>query len=172
MCYNASHPRSARRANRPSPTSTAASTFYVPPGPAFVYINASVSGSTLEVPGDRDPDPVVLKQGLTQPAEPRLAVECEVRVRVWADANDPPVQKRDRNLSGRVFDKRGSPLVGVQVYYNREMVIEGATDRRGLFRLEGLPHGPLQLGLRRNADQHGWVRIPAEAAEVDLIFPQ
>jgi hypothetical protein len=60
----------------------------------------------------------------------------------------------------------------VQVYYNGRTINEGATDRLGLFRLRGLPHGPLQLGVRRNHDQHGWARVPAEAGEVDVIFPR
>ena len=88
------------------------------------------------------------------------------------DAGDRPAQKEDRTLTGRVFDKDGSPLVGVQVYYNSRTINEVATDRLGIFRLKGLPHGPLRLGLRRNHDQQGSARIPAEAVEIDLIFPQ
>ena len=77
-----------------------------------------------------------------------------------------------RSLTGRVFDKDGSILVGVQVTNRGRPIIEGATDRLGVFRLRGLPLGALPLDLRRNGDQLGWVRqIPAEAVEVDLIFP-
>jgi len=176
LCYNASHPRSGAACQGTYTDEHGRFEYFVPPGPAFVYINASDSGVTLNVPDDRDPDPVVLKQGYDpnakQPPGPRSPVECEVRVRMKTDAGDRPAQKEDRTLTGRVFDKSGSPLVGVQVYYNNRTVIESATDRLGLFRLRGLPHGPLHLGLRRNFDQHGWVRIPAEAFEIDLIFPQ
>ena len=65
---------------------------FVPPGPALLYIADSgqvgvAYRNVLDVPDDRDPDPVVLMQD------------------------------------------------------------EGATDRLGIFRLKGLPQGPLRLGL-------------------------
>jgi hypothetical protein len=37
--------------------------------------------------------------------------------------------------------------------------------------LNDLPQGPLRVDLRRNQEQEGWSRIPAEAVEVDLILP-
>jgi len=177
LCYNASHPRSGAACQGTYTDEHGRFEYFVPPGPAFVYIN--VTGIVLAqlVPDDRDPDPVVLKQGFDpntkQPPGPRSPVECEVRVRVKTGAGDRPAQQEDRSLTGRVFDKGGSPLVAVQVSYNSNRTPnEVATDRLGIFRLRGLPHGPLVLGLRRNDDQHGWVRIPAEAVEIDLIFPE
>jgi RNA polymerase sigma factor (sigma-70 family) len=176
LCYNASHPRSGAACQGTYTDEHGRFEYFVPPGPTFVYINASDAGVTLNVPDDRDPDPVVLKLGhdptAKQPPGPRPPVECEVRVRMRTDAGDPPAQKDDRTLTGRVFDKDGLPLIGVQVYYNSTTINECATDRLGLFRLSGLPHRPLQLGLRRNGNQHGWARIPAEAVEIELIFPQ
>jgi hypothetical protein len=91
---------------------------------------------------------------------------------VKTDAGDRPAHGEDRTLTGRVFDKNGSPHVGVQVHFTSRTLNEGAKDRPGLFRLRGQPHGSLRLGLLGNRDQDGWVRIPAEAVEVDLIFPQ
>ncbi|MGO9463028.1 MAG: sigma-70 family RNA polymerase sigma factor [Isosphaeraceae bacterium] len=176
LCYNASHPRSGAACQGTYTDEQGRFEYFVPPGPAFVYINASDNAVARNVPEDRDPDPVVLKQGYDpkakQPPGPILPVECEVRVRVKTDAGDQPAQKEDRRLTGRVFDTDGSPLAGVQVYYNKNRTFkEVATDRLGVFRLRGLPHGPLQLGLRRNFDQHGSARVPPEAVEVDLIFP-
>src|SRR5262249_21798110 len=98
-------------------------------------------------------------------------IRCEVRVRVKSEAGDRPAPKAERTLSGRVFGKEGPPLVGVRVYHNGRTVNEAATDRLGVFRLKGLPDGPFQVGLRRNHDESGWATIPAEAVEVDLIFP-
>jgi RNA polymerase sigma factor (sigma-70 family) len=175
-CYNASHPRSGAGCQGTYTDEHGHFEYFVPPGPAFVYINGSDSGVTLNVPNDRDPDPVILKLGhdpnAKQPPGPGSPLECEVRVRMRTDADDQLAPKDDRALTGRVFDKNGSPLVGVQVYYNGRTINEAATDRLGLFRLNGLPHGPLRLGLRRNDVQHGWAQIPAEAVEIDLIFPQ
>jgi len=91
---------------------------------------------------------------------------------VKTDALDRPAQKEDRTLTGRVFDKDGSPIVGVQVYCQGGRLDEAATDRRGNFRLKSLRRGPLRLELRWNDDQRGWARVPAEAVEVDLIFPR
>lgn len=79
------------------------------------------------------------------------------------NAGDRPTHGEDRTLTGRVFDKGGSPHVGVQVYFTSRTLNEGATDRLGRFRLRGLRPGSLRLGLLRNRDQDGWVRIPAEA---------
>ena len=156
--------------------------YFVPPGPALVYVAEpgqfdSRSRKILNVPDDRDPDPVVLKQGddpnTKQPPGSRPSVECEVRVRMKSDAGDRPAQKEDRTLTGRVFDKGGSPLVAVRVSYNNNRTLNDvATDRLGIFRMRGLPHGPLRLGLYRNGDQSGWARIPADAVEIDVIFPQ
>ncbi len=176
LCYNASHPRSGAACQGTFSDEQGRFEYFVPPGPAFVYINASDNAVARNVPDDRDPDPVVLKQGYDPNAKqlpgPVFPVECEIRVRVKTDGGDAPEQKADRTLTGRVFDERGSPLAAVQVYYNNRTFKEAATDRLGIFRLRGLPHGPLRLGLRRNFDQHGSVRIPAEAVEVDLIFPR
>jgi hypothetical protein len=177
LCYNASHPRSGSGCQVTYTDEHGRFEYFVPPGPAFVYINASDSGATLNVPDDRDPDPVVLKLGYDpnakQPPKPRPPVECEVVVRVKSDADDRPAQKEDRTLTGRIFDKDGSPLVAVRVSHNNNRTPNNvATDRLGIFRMRGLPHGPLLLGVHWNDEQHGWARIPAEAVEIDVIFPQ
>jgi len=181
FCYSASHPRSGAACQGTYTDEQGRFEHFVPPGPALVYIAEPGQfgleyRTILNVTDDRDPDPVVLKQGddpnTKQAPGPGAPVECEVRIRVKTDAGDRPAPGEHRTLTGRVFDKDGSPLVGVQVYYNSRTINEGATDRLGMFRLRGLPDGPLRLGLRRNQEQHGWVRIPAEAVEVDLIFSQ
>ena len=148
LCYSASHPRSGAACQGTYTDEHGRFEYFVPPGPALVYVNASDSKATLNVPDDRDPDAVVLKRGYDpnakKPPGPRPSVECEVRVRMKTDADDRPAQKADRTLTGRVFDKGGSPLVAVQVSYNNRKPIDVATDRLGLFRMRGLPHGPLR----------------------------
>jgi RNA polymerase sigma factor (sigma-70 family) len=181
FCYSASHPRSGAACQGTYTDEQGRFEHFVPPGPALVYIAEPGQFGRefrriLNVPDDRDPDPVVLKQGddpnTKEPPGLDPPVKCEVRVRIKTEAGDRPAQKEDRTLTGRVFDKDGSPLVGVQVYYNSRTINEVATDRLGIFRLKGLPHKPLRLGLRRNHDQSGWALVPAEADEIDLIFPQ
>ncbi len=76
-------------------------------------------------------------------------------------------------MSGRVFDKDGSPLVAVRVNYNDNKTInEAATDRLGVFRIKDLPEGPLLLGLRRNDQFFDLMRVPAGAVEIDVIVPE
>ena len=80
---------------------------------------------------------------------PGPPVECEVRVRVKTDDGDRPAEKRiapDRTglRQGWLTACRRA---GLLQQHGRS---RGATDRLGIFRLRGLPHGPLQLGLRRN----------------------
>ena len=41
-----------------------------------------------------------------------------------------------------------------------------------MFRLGGLPYGPLRLFVRKNRDQQGWMHIAGDAAEVDVIIPE
>jgi RNA polymerase sigma factor (sigma-70 family) len=181
FCYSASHPRSGAACQGTYTDKQGHFEHFVPPGPALVYIAlpgllGSEHRKALEVSDDRDPDPVILKRTDNPNAKafrgvPRI-VECEVRVRVKTDVGDRRDPEGRRTLSGRVFDKGGSPLPGVQVYYNRgRTFIEGATDRLGLFRLKGLPLGPSPLELRRDGEERGRAAVPAEAVEIDLIFP-
>jgi Carboxypeptidase regulatory-like domain len=74
----------------------------------------------------------------------------------------------ERDLTGRVFDRHGSPIAAVQVTYNREKVVSGATDRMGVFRLKGLPRGPFSLSVGKDGYTPGWATISAEAHEVEL----
>ncbi len=103
-------------------------------------------------------------------ATPRTtcAIECEVSVRV--SAGDPEVNGRGRTLTGRVFDKHGSPLAGARVHYsNNKTINEVGSDRLGIFRMTGLPDGPVLLGLRRNDDFLEAISVPANAVEIDVI---
>src|SRR5262249_31164787 len=151
---------------------------FVPPGTAFVYINASAGpGSaaqkTLIVPDNRDPDPVVLKRGYdpnAKPAprpQPSPPVECEVRVRVKTDPDERPAPGDNRTLTGRIFDKSGSPLPAIRIDGFRSPMdhFGAATDRLGIFRLKGLPPGEVRLGLFRDNEDYGGAIIPAEAVE-------
>ena len=181
FCYSASHPRSGAACQGTYTDERARFEHFVPPGPALVYIAEPGQFGReyrriLDVPENRDPEPVVLKQGddpnTNEPPHLDPTVECEVRIRVKTETSQRTAPGEGRSLTGRVFDKDGSILVGVQVTNRGRPIIEGATDRLGVFRLRGLPLGALPLDLRRNGDQLGWVRhIPAEAVEVDLIFP-
>jgi RNA polymerase sigma factor (sigma-70 family) len=71
-----------------------------------------------------------------------------------------------RTLTGHVRDPKGQPLVGVSVYVNPqpqpgapfERFDTAATDRDGMFVLNGLPRRPVQINL-----MYGGLRIQTEA---------
>jgi hypothetical protein len=184
MCYNASHPLSGAACQSSFSDDRGRFELFVPPGPVFVYINASAGpGSAaqkrLVVPEDRDPDPVLLKRGLdpNAPPAPRPVFcpppKCEVRVRVRTDPGERPAPGQERTLSGRLFEKNGSPLPAVRISGVRTPTehFEAATDRLGVFRMKGLPPEEVRLGVYKDGDYGGEAVIPAGAVEVDLILP-
>ena len=107
MCYSASHPRSGAACQSTYTDEQGHFEHFLPPGPAFVYINngagsGSAAQKTLNVPADRDPDPVILKRGHDLNAKPAPPprfippIECEVRVRVKTEPGDRPAPGADR----------------------------------------------------------------------------
>ena len=75
FCYSPSHPRSGAACEGDYTDDQGRFEHSSRPGPAFVYIDASTASSaaspdtTLIVPDDRDPDPVVLKRGMIRPTK-------------------------------------------------------------------------------------------------------
>jgi hypothetical protein len=73
-----------------------------------------------------------------------------------------------RTITGHVRDPKGRPLVGVSVYVDFtpgapfERFDSAATDRDGMFLLNGLPRQPLQINL-----QYGGLKIQTEALRPD-----
>jgi hypothetical protein len=57
------------------------------------------------------------------------------------------------------------------VSYNSKKIIEAASDRMGVFRLQGLPPGRLGLFINKEGYGRGSASIPDEAVEVDIILP-
>jgi hypothetical protein len=178
-CYNPAYPRSGAACQGTRTDEVGRFELFVPPGPAFVYImTAGFVGrshtNNLIVPDDRDPEPVTLER--RYPADgnsaqiPRLWVTCAVHVRV-AGGDAVPEGGR-RTLTGRVFDRAGSPVASVRVSLASGKFVEGATDRLGLFRLTGLPPGILRIAINKEGYGHGWATIPARASEVDVALTQ
>jgi hypothetical protein len=184
VCYNASHPRSGMAFQRAYTDEQGQFEYYVPPGPALVYIDGTRPGRARNISAGRDPDPIVLKVGYdlaaelaARPSPPDVA--CEVRLRVKDDAAELRGQAGNRTLIGRIFDERGAPLAAVQVsHINSKLPIVNnkppnivVTDRMGIFRLKDLPHEAVRLNLTYpDSGQNGWAQVPAEAVEIDLIW--
>ncbi len=155
------------------------------PGPVLVYMSPDGTGpssparKTFIVPEDRDPEPVTLQRGYdpnarpVPPPQPSPPRECQVRVRVKTDPIERPAPGADRTLTGRIFDKNGSPLPAIRIDGQpRPMEVFGAaTDRLGVFRLKGLPVGEVRIWLHKDDEVDGGATIPAGAVEVDLIVP-
>jgi hypothetical protein len=128
----------------------------------------------LTAVADRDPDPIHFQKAREVTADFQekspTPVEFEARIRMRTEAGDGPPRK-ERDLTGRIFDQHGLPVAGVRVSYNMEKLISGATDRMGLFRLKGLPPGLFMLAVGKNGYAPGWATIPPEAQEVELTLP-
>jgi len=148
----------------------------VPPGPTTISImdasgRGRLSGRDLDVPEDRDPEPVRLVFGTRPQPGGRPAAEVKVRV---ADAKagevrkeaPPPVVRAEvkraipaqegpgRIVMGRVVDPEGRPVVGVRiVYVEPGKQIRTATDREGDFVLGGMPPGDLVIGVDKQGSR-------------------
>jgi RNA polymerase sigma factor (sigma-70 family) len=76
------------------------------------------------------------------------------KVTAIAKAAEPDPAPKVRTVTGHVRDPQGRPMMGVQVYVNPERGAaferfnSAATDRDGMFLLDGLPRRPLQLILK------------------------
>jgi hypothetical protein len=152
---------------------------FVPPGAEYLYVTmpgplTRAHHKHLTVFADGDPDPIDFQKAHELTADFReislLPIEFEARIRVRSEEGDV-LPRKDRDLAGRIFDEHGSPIAGMKVTSNERRLVSGATDRMGLFRLEGLPPGPFRLGVDKDGYKSGWAMIPPEAHEVELTVP-
>ena len=180
-CYSAARPGSGNAWQSTQTDDQGHFELFVPDGPARVFIGMPGSVGylrevTLTVPADRDPEPIQVAIDDQRPAV--LAwhvrpVDCDVRVRLRADAGEGRRPGEGRTLSGRVFDSNGSPFVGLRLYCIKDRnLVDCTTDRLGVFRFKDLPPGQLQLQLRKEDQGVGIAIIPPEAVEVDVRFPR
>jgi RNA polymerase sigma factor (sigma-70 family) len=179
LYYSLSHPRSGPACESTTSDEQGHFEMFVPPGPAFVYIGTGgfigrSHTKNLIVPDDRDPEPVILERryapGAVLTQNPGRPVECTVHVRLAAD--DLGQGGEGRSLTGRVFDPAGSPIASARVHYNAKKFVAGATDRLGMFRLNGLPPGPLRIGIDKGGYGRGSASIPRDAFEVGITLPK
>jgi hypothetical protein len=171
-CYSSARPRSGADSLGISTDDSGSFELFVPSGAAYLYCRGHYKH--LTVFADRDPDPIYFQKARELTADygekrPN-SVEIEARLRVTTGAADGP-QRKERDLTGRIFDQHGLPIAGVRVAYNMEKLVSGATDRIGLFRLKGLPPGPFMLTVGKDGYTPGWATIPSEALEVELTLP-
>jgi Carboxypeptidase regulatory-like domain len=170
--YNSARPRSGDACLGISTDESGHFELFVPPGPAYLFCRGH--GKHLTIFADRDPAPFHFQKAreVTADFEEKspTPVEFEARIRVRTVASDGPPRK-ERDLTGRVFDQHGLPIAGVRRTYKMEKFVSGATDRLGLFRLKGLPPGPFALVVDKSGYTDGWATIPTEAQEVELTLP-
>jgi RNA polymerase sigma factor (sigma-70 family) len=169
--YNPARPRSGSAELGTTTDDSGNFELFVPPGSADVYCRGHYKHRT--VVADRDPDPIDFRKarGPTVDYYEKSpdAIEVEARIRVRSDTDDGRPRK-DRELTGVVFDQHGLPIVGVHVSYNMRTIVQGATDRMGLFRLKGLQLGPFNLAVVKNGYTPGWATIPFDAHEIELTL--
>jgi RNA polymerase sigma factor (sigma-70 family) len=177
--YNSARPRSGDACLVVTSDDRGCYELFVPPGAAYVFVGMPGTVTRehhryLTVVADRDPEPINFQKARKVTADFQakspIAVELEARIRVSNGAGDG-LPRKERDLTGRVFDQHGLPIAAARVTYNMEKLVSGATDRMGLFRLKGLPPGPFSLAVDKNGYTPGWATIPLEAQEVELTLP-
>jgi RNA polymerase sigma factor (sigma-70 family) len=146
--------------------------FFVPPGPAYVYIaTMGANDQTLVVPEDRDPDPITIRSTPRSSVQrmygampaPTTAVEL------------PPTPKEEANnsrmLTGRILDPDGKPLAGAGVSYsNNQKFRMVATDREGVFVLNGLPAGEVAVSIQKDQYKGKDEQIEANQDKVEFVL--
>ena len=177
--YNSARPRSGDACLVVTSDDRGCYELFVPPGAAYVFVGMPGTVTRehhryLTVVADRDPEPIHFQKARKVTADFQakspIAVELEARIRVSNGAGDG-LPRKERDLTGRIFDQHKVPIAGVRVSYNMEKLVSGATDRMGLFRLKGLPPGSFSLAVDKNGYTPGWATIPPEAQEVELTLP-
>jgi RNA polymerase sigma factor (sigma-70 family) len=170
--YNPARPRSGNTELMTTTDDSGHFELFVPPGSSDVYCRGHYQHRT--VVADRDPDPIFFRKARGPTADyyekSPVFIELVARIRISADAGDGAPRK-ERELTGRVFDQHGLPIAGVRVSYNREKLVQGATDRMGWFRLRGLPVRSFELAVVKNGYTPGSATIPADAHEIELTLP-
>jgi RNA polymerase sigma factor (sigma-70 family) len=177
--YNSARPRSGDACLDVNTDDRGYYELFVPPGAAYVFVGMPGTVTRehhryLTVVADSDPEPIHFQKAREVTADflekSPTPIEFEARIRVRTDANNGPPRK-ERDLTGRIFDQHGLPVTGARVSYNMEKFVSGATDRLGLFRLKGLPPGPFALVVDKSGYTVGWATIPPEAQKVELTLP-
>jgi RNA polymerase sigma factor (sigma-70 family) len=179
--YSAARPRSGAACQNTKTDERGDFEFFVPPGPARVYIaetrcilDLEQSRRTLDVPAEADPAPVSLR-GIRAPEEVRRAPDEPLMVEAAAPHHRlpmPPVET-GRTLRGRVIDQAGRPLVGARLHSYEEgyrgLAEEGyrglATDREGIFLMRDAPAGDIVFNLEREGYARSRAMVIAGGAE-------
>ena len=181
FCSSTALPGSGNRGSAAYADAQGRFEFFVPPGLACVYLEGSSSfvdkgpdTKTLIVAPDRDPESIRLVGG-TDPVDVRsqrsimLALPAQVRVRAEEEKDGP--NEGARNLMGRIFDQDDSPIAGVQILFNHDgKTMTYATDRLGVFRIEGLPLRELHMSARKKGYGGASARIPPRARELEITL--
>jgi hypothetical protein len=171
--YNSARPRSGSTQLMTMTDDSGHFELFVPPGSADVYCRGHYQHRTVVT--DRDPEPIFFQKARGPTTDyyekSPVPIELVARVRISAGASDGSPHT-ERELTGRVFDEHGSAIAGVQVSYNREKLVQGATDRMGWFRLKSLPVGSFELAVVKNGYTPGSATIPPGAHEIELTLPK
>jgi RNA polymerase sigma factor (sigma-70 family) len=107
-------------------------------------------------------------------AKKELLVRDPAKGKVTEEAEEPT--PKVRTITGHVRDPKGQPLMGVSVYVNHtpgapfEQFDSAATDRDGMFVLNGLPLRPLQINLNYGSLRIQTEALPPERDQVEFTY--
>ena len=180
-CINPSFPESGGRGQRVHTDAQGNFEFFVPPGLAYVSLEGlgpHLDGShlkVLNVSGDQDPTPVVLKAGADDDVRNKYRINHEIPVRVTSRLGDEGARDAVRTLVGRIFDQRrgGLPVAGVHVdFFDRRSpnMLASATDQSGTFRLTVMRRDKFVISAAKIGYRVVSATIPPDAREVELTI--
>jgi RNA polymerase sigma factor (sigma-70 family) len=104
-----------------------------------------------------------------------LPVRNPAKGKVTEEEEEPA--PKVRTITGHVRDPKRRPLVGVSVYVNPrpggpfERFDSAATDRDGMFLLNGLPRRPIQINLSYGGLRIHTEDLPTERDQVEFTYP-
>ena len=141
--------------------------------------NQSPRGMMKEAFRPGPPVPAKIKDVMkvaVRAAKRELPVRARARAKVAEEAAEPA--PKVRTVTGHVRDPQGRPVVGVSVYVNRqpqpgapfEQFDSAATDREGMFILNGLPRRPLQINLNHSGSRIQTEALPPERDQVEFTY--
>jgi hypothetical protein len=166
--------------------------FFVPPGHAHVFVVDRVHfkgrfvHQTLNVPEDRDPEPVEMILFRNPPAPPNAPATvygdmAKAAVSPLPATNSPPTVAASpapaekprviatHTLTGRVIDEAGRPVSGVRVSYWIDSRYDSAvSDRDGTFQMSGLPKKNIPIDFGKEGYQAGRATIRADRDTLEL----
>jgi RNA polymerase sigma factor (sigma-70 family) len=195
-CHGPARPNSGAAVETATTDEHGAFLFHVPPGDQRIYIMEVTAPSRLSqrrivVPDQGDVEAVHLLRMSPATSPTGYVAKAQVldAMKVQVQPNPPAALQRkekaagarpkSRTVTGRVRDRQGRPLFGLRVQVSPRLPEPGvvpetfdiaATDREGMFVLEGLPQRELEISLNEPYSSFEVKTLPANTNEIEWTY--